>query len=147
MQQHTIVVGVDGSPASRAALRWATKVAATTKDFSVAAVAVQRRVPALLPATSMALLPHGRTPVAEPSTRADRLHTIVVQAGDQRMVTEFLLTGDPAEELTHMAGPGDLLVVGRHGALTPMAIGSVTTGCLRRARCPVVVVPPGPEEE
>jgi nucleotide-binding universal stress UspA family protein len=139
--QRTIVVGVDGSPASRAALRWAMDMA-ETQDVSVTAVAVQRRAPAFMPATSMALLPHGTAPETAPETRAERLHTLVEQTGHHE-VTEQLITGDPARELTRMTRPNDLLVVGSHGALTAMSslLGSVTMACLRHARCPVVVVP------
>ncbi|GAB3899685.1 universal stress protein [Kibdelosporangium lantanae] len=136
-----IIVGIDGSPASGAALRWATSVAAGM-HATVSAVTVQRRTPAFLPATSMALLPHGTLPERSPATRAERLHAVVVESGDQD-VAEYLLTGDPARELVRMAGPDDLIVVGSHGALTPASamLGSVTAACLRHARCPVVVIP------
>ncbi|RSM85212.1 universal stress protein [Kibdelosporangium aridum] len=142
-QQRIIVVGVDGSPASRAALRWALDLAAT-QDFQVEAVAVQRRMPAFVPATSMALLPHGTFPETPPETRAERLHAVVEATGDHRApVIELLVTGDPVRELTQLAGPGDLLVVGSHDAFTAATalLGSVTMGCLRHARCPVVIVP------
>ncbi|GAB3887601.1 universal stress protein [Kibdelosporangium lantanae] len=141
MSTRNIIVGIDGSLASRAALRWAIGVAAGLRA-TVAAVAVQRRTPAFLPATSMALLPHGSVPERPGATRAERLHAVVTESGGQD-VAEYLLTGDPARELTRMAGPDDLIVVGAHGALTPASamLGSVTSACLRHARCPVVVIP------
>ncbi|MCE7004620.1 universal stress protein [Kibdelosporangium philippinense] len=142
-QPRTIVVGVDGSPASRTALQWALNLAAT-QDFHVTAVAVQRRSPAFVPATSMALLPHGTFPEPSMETRAERLHSVVEAAGDHHAtVTELLLTGEPARELTQLAGLDDLLVVGSHGAITTATalLGSITMGCLRHARCPVVIVP------
>lgn len=130
----TIIVGVDGSPASHAALRWAASVA-SAQDCEIAAVAVQPRTPAFMPAASMALLPYGKAPEPQPAARAQRLHALVEQAGAGH-VTEHLLTGDPARELTRLARPGDLLVIGR-GSL----IGSVARACVRHAQCPVVVVP------
>ena len=136
MKTPNIIVGIDGSPASRAALQWATNVAAGM-HATVSAVAVERRTSAFLPATSMALLPHGTVPERSEVTRAERLHAVVAETGGQD-VAEYLLTGDPARELTRMAGPDDMIVVGAHGALTPVSamLGSVTSACLRHAHCP-----------
>ena len=141
MKTRTIIVGIDGSPASRVALRWATNIA-PCMHATVAAVTVQLRTPAFLPATSMALLPHGTLPERPGMTRAERLHTVIDDVGAQD-VAEYLLTGDPARELTRMAGPDDMIVLGSHGAMTPVSamLGSVTSACIRHARCPVVVIP------
>ncbi|MBP2328768.1 nucleotide-binding universal stress UspA family protein [Kibdelosporangium banguiense] len=137
-QQRTVVVGVAGSPASRAALHWAMDLA-SAQGFHVAAVAVQRRIPAFMPASSMALHPYGSPPQPTQAARAEQLHSIVGKHNDN--VSEHLLSGEPARELTRMAGPGDLLVIGRGGLLS-----GVTMACVRHARCPVVVVLAGKKE-
>ena len=80
-----IVVGVDGSAASKAALRWAI-AEATRRDCVVRAVAVSP-TPELMPATSLAMEPRGmRFPVHDPAENARRLatlpdHTIVMHPG------------------------------------------------------------------
>lgn len=59
-------------------------------------------------------------------------------------------TGDPGIALTGIAcEPGDLLVVGSKSGLTLRTLvhGSVSSYCLRHARCPVVVVRVGSHPE
>lgn len=59
-------------------------------------------------------------------------------------------TGDPGLALTDIAGePGDLLVVGSKSGLTLRTVvhGSVSSYCLRHARCPVVVIRVGSHPE
>ncbi|TCO61958.1 universal stress protein [Actinocrispum wychmicini] len=94
MKTQKIIVGVDGSPASHAALRWATDLAATTGAV-VAAVDVQRRTPALMPAASMALLPYGTPPETPRETRAERLHAIVAENGVLGSVTQACVRHAP----------------------------------------------------
>ena len=66
-------------------------------------------------------------------------------AGTGLDVTALQIRGSTAEKIlleaaTHEAG---LIVMGSHGhgALYELLVGSVTTGVLRAARCPVVIVP------
>ncbi|OQO93842.1 universal stress protein [Saccharomonospora piscinae] len=144
-----IVVGIDGSATAELALRWAVTDAAD-RGGAVEAVAV-REPDALLPGTSYTFQPRGRRPVTDDSgTRAYLRAAIaavaaaVPHAGDVP-VTETVRAGDPAGELITASERADLLVVGSHrrGALSEMLLGSVSASCVRRARCPVVVVPAG----
>ena len=52
--------------------------------------------------------------------------------------------GLPAAEVCRSARPGDIIVCGTHGRglLGRMVLGSVSTRILRRAPCPVLVIPP-----
>jgi nucleotide-binding universal stress UspA family protein len=60
-------------------------------------------------------------------------------------VTAFHLQGAMAERICEQANThgADLIVMGSHGhgALYNLLIGSVTSGVLKEARCPVLVVP------
>lgn len=140
----TIVVGVDGSPQSDAALRWALAEASAKQD-TVRAVLVRARDD-LLPGTSFAMQPHGRRPAGPDEDYAALLHTTVQKATASLQkappIVEIVVDGDPATELVKQSGDGDLLVVGSHGArlLTEVLVGSVATSCVRHARCPVVVI-------
>lgn len=139
-----IVVGVDGSPQSEAALRWAIQEAVPERD-EVRAVLVRVRDD-LLPGTSYAMQPHGRRPVGPSPEYAELLRTTVHRAlqGHQvpPTVTEAVADGDPATELVKEAKDADLLVVGSHGArpITEVLLGSATVHCVRHAHCPVVVI-------
>lgn len=140
-----IVVGVDGSPAGTAALRWAVRDA-TRQHGRVRAVSV-RYAPELMPATSLALQPHGtRVPEPDSVQREAWLHELIATATagveNPAPVEAVSLVGDPETELT-TAADADLLVVGGHGqgALAEVFLGSVAAGSVRHAECPVVVIP------
>ncbi|KAA9160216.1 universal stress protein [Amycolatopsis acidicola] len=140
-----IVVGVDGSPQSEAALRWALGEAVPERD-EVRAVLVRARDD-LLPGTSYAIQPHGRRPVGPAPEYADLLHSTVRGAlrtmENPPEASETLTDGDPATELVKEAKDADLLVVGSHGSrpIAEILVGSVATRCVRHAHCPVVVIP------
>lgn len=141
-----IVVGVDGSPAGTAALRWAVKNA-TRQHGRVRAVSV-RYAPELMPATSFALEPHGtRAPEMDAGQREAWLRDLIASASagidDPAPVEVLSLVGDPETELTRAAAGADLLVVGGHGQgpLAEVFLGSVAAGSVRHAECPVVVIP------
>jgi len=52
--------------------------------------------------------------------------------------------GDPRKEIARRAGDCELIVMGTHGrsGLSHALLGSVTEATVRKATCPVVVVPP-----
>ncbi|NKQ51820.1 universal stress protein [Amycolatopsis sp. K13G38] len=142
--QRKIIVGVDGSPQSEAALRWAV-AEATQEGDEVRAVLVRAR-DELLPGTSYAIQPHGRRPVSRDEDYAGLLHSTVGKVLEHLEktphVTEIVTDGDPATELIKESTYADLLVLGSHGArmISELLLGSVTTQCVRHAPCPVVVI-------
>ncbi|MTD59606.1 universal stress protein [Amycolatopsis pithecellobii] len=139
-----IIVGVDGSTQSEAALRWAIDEA-RTDGAQVRAVLVRSRED-LLPGTSYSMQAHGRRPVGEDEDYAHLLRATVEKSlSDKENLPEIhgvVTDGDPATELIKESGDADLLVVGSHGArmLTELLLGSVATQCVRHAHCPVVVL-------
>jgi nucleotide-binding universal stress UspA family protein len=141
-----IVVGVDGSPAGDAALKWAV-TEATQRHGTVRAVSV-RQPPQLMPAASYALEPHGtRQPERDDIEWArwlrDRIDNARTGVDDPAHVTAIMLLGDPAAELHRVAEDADLLVVGGHGQgpLAEVFLGSVAAASVRHAPCPIVVIP------
>ena len=129
-----IVVGVDGSPGSRMALRWAVGHAELIGATVHAVLAWQ------LPET------HSYT---SRDTEADARVTLdtAIDAAlgpDQRArVTAQVAPGRPGHVLVDASSGAQLLVVGSHGHgdLVGRLIGSVSQYCVTHARCPVVVVP------
>jgi nucleotide-binding universal stress UspA family protein len=142
--QNPIVVGVDGSAASVAALRWAITRA---KAEHTTVTAVEVRPPSrLLPGAAYAVQPYGSAPPAE--RLHTRLHDTVVatvaMVADPPEIAELRLQGDPGVELTRAATEhGGMLVLGYHphSRVTEFLLGRVTGECLRHSRLPVVLVP------
>jgi nucleotide-binding universal stress UspA family protein len=64
-------------------------------------------------------------------------------------VTETLLKGDPQALLARESGQLDLLVVGSRGfgPLRAVLLGSVSSGLVRSAESPLVVVPRGSDAD
>ncbi|MDO8362539.1 MAG: universal stress protein [Actinomycetota bacterium] len=136
-----IVVGVDGSDDSLAALMWATEEALRTGAELV--------------------LVHGwvypyvgtRTGISEPrdEMRLDAMRTLeasALRAGEvapavrcQSIITEE----SPAKAIIDAAADADLVVVGSrgHGGFTALLLGSVSRTVVQHSPCPVVVVRPG----
>jgi nucleotide-binding universal stress UspA family protein len=137
--ERRIVVGVDGSPGSDAALRWALEHAAA---FGAELVAVHCWTPPLaheedLPAPEAAALEHDFAAVLDAA-----LARATAEAPDVA-VERVLSRGDPAEVLTGLATGAALLVLGSRGSSghTGLALGSVSRRATDRATCPLVIVP------
>lgn len=132
-----IVVGVDGSPSSREALRWAARQAELT-GATLRAVEVWH-----LPNT------YGMAPDypdidfgADVRTELEGILGEVMKDHPDVAVTPVVVEGHPAWVLVEQSQDADLLVVGSHGrgAFTGMLLGSVSQHCVQQAACPVVVV-------
>ncbi|MDX8034956.1 universal stress protein [Lentzea sp. BCCO 10_0856] len=144
MRTPVIVVGVDGSAQSTAALQWALEES-TRRGARVEAVLAYYHEPVFVPATSMGLHPYGERPQRHP---AQELHANVQLARaalpNAPDVTEVVEVGDAADHLVEATRHAELLVIGTrgHGPVVGAVLGSVAAKCLRHAECPVVVIPP-----
>ncbi len=137
-----VVVGVDGSEGSVAALRWAVRYGAAT-GTPVRAVLVWHYP------TVAAQEPVGHAPEEinqevqgeEVGILREAIAKAAPDAPDAD-VHGAVVYGHPAEALIKESGRADLLVVGRrgHGGFLGMHIGSVSQHCVTSAECPVVVV-------
>ncbi|MQS16911.1 universal stress protein [Streptomyces kaniharaensis] len=133
-----VVVGVDGSPSSHAALRWAVRHAKLIGG-------VVDAVGAWEPPSHFGW----SAPVVDMSydkDLAERRFTDELQAvlGADRPVEvrQTMVMGDPSDVLLDAAQGAELLVVGSHGhtGFTRALLGSVSTRCAQHATCPVVIV-------
>ena len=133
-----IVVGVDGSPGSDAALRWAAEHAPA---FGARLVAVH----------CWSLPLHGTDGEPPEEVAAlERDFAAVLDAAVERVTTttpgveveKVLSRGEPAEVLTDLAAGAELLVLGSRGTSghTGVVLGSVSRRATDRASCPVVLV-------
>ena len=137
-----IVVGVDGSDHSSAALRWALRQAVLT-SAPVEAVACWHGSPMVGAFAPEAYVDIDLAGPTEEVTRAavDAAVAAVPGAADVS-VDVRVLQGYPAVLLLRAAEGADLLVVGSrgHGELSGMLLGSVGLHCATHAPCPVLIV-------
>lgn len=128
------MVGVDGSAASAAALRWGVAEAERLR----------------LPVEAVFAVPEERQDEAaiDPAALLSALVHTAVPAGRHRRqpLSHRVLRGEPASVLTEQSDRACFLVIGRRRGRDPLRT-STTARCLRGAACPVAVVPanvPGP---
>ncbi|WP_306191526.1 universal stress protein [Streptomyces sp. MK5] len=133
-----VVVGVDGSPSSYAALRWAAGYARLV-DGVVEAIHAWE-TPSVVGWTGPAIDPEfdlqqGRERFAEELRE-------VFAAGRPAHLEEHVVEGDPSEVLIRASEGAELLVVGGRGrgGFARAMLGSVSQRCAQHAACPVVVV-------
>jgi nucleotide-binding universal stress UspA family protein len=137
-----IVVGVDGSPSSREALRWAVRRATFTGGTVDAVMAWQ--IPVMVPSYGWA--PIGVEEAVDFEAEAKKTIEAViseeVEPADQHLVTSHVVNGHPAQVLLDAASGADLLIVGTrgHGAFAEALLGSVGQYCVHHARCPVLIM-------
>ncbi len=137
-----IVVGVDGSASSLAALCWAVHQAELTGGTVDAIVAW--RLP-------VSMTGYGLAPVAmsdcsdmeQIAKRAlDESISKVVGPGGGPPMRSLVVQGFPAQVLLNASADADLLVLGSrgHGGFVGTLLGSAGQHCVRHAHCPVVIV-------
>jgi nucleotide-binding universal stress UspA family protein len=136
-----IVVGVDGSPGSRAALRWAHKEAQLRRTALEAVTVWQFPVMTSLPAFGAMPPPEDLSQEAGESLLAI-LDEEEVSSTAEVPVTTVVTEGAAAPALLDASEGADLLVVGSrgHGGFSGLLLGSVSQQCATHGRCPVVVV-------
>ena len=138
--QQRVVVGVDGSAESVAALGWAAR-------YAQQAGATVRAVLAWHYPGAVGGPPIEVSPLRHETERQmqDRLGEAVAQVypgpaqGDVEAKVSY---GHPAEVLIGESRDADLLVVGHrgHGGFPGMHLGSVSIHCVNHSECPVTVV-------
>jgi nucleotide-binding universal stress UspA family protein len=137
-----IVVGVDGSPASSAALRWAVNEAEVTGDSVLAVIAWQYPVAAGGYGWAPVAMDDGidMQAIAE-KTLAEAVDQ-VAKPGSAVMIEQRVVEGYAPGVLLDAAAGADLLVVGSrgHGTFADALLGSVSQHCAHHAKCPVVIV-------
>jgi nucleotide-binding universal stress UspA family protein len=138
-----IVVGVDGSPSSRAALRWAANQAALTGGTVDAVMARQ-------PGETDVIGGFGQTPAEVDDEKVtataaqqalDAIISEEVRADDRSRVTARVFSGHPATALLQASDGAELVAVGQRGlgTFTGSLLGSVSQYLVHHANCPVLI--------
>ncbi|WP_338674851.1 universal stress protein [Streptomyces sp. SCSIO 30461] len=136
-----VVVGVDGSPSSYAALRWAVRHAGLIGGTVEAIGAYE--VPGAhgwsAPAVDADLDQENAS-----AALADELRKVLGSIGStgNTRVDHHLTRGNPVEVLLAASDGAELLVVGSRGrgGFARMLLGSVSQQVAQHAKCPVVIV-------
>ncbi len=132
-----IVVGVDGSPSSVAALTWAVRQAGLTGCVVDAIHAWQYPVSYgwaySEPEPQLSVLASESLEKAIAQAR---------QADESVEIRAHVVEQSPAQALLAASEGAELLVVGSrgHGGFTGMMLGSVSQHCVHHAPCPVLVI-------
>jgi nucleotide-binding universal stress UspA family protein len=130
-----VVVGVDGSAAAAAALRWAAVEAGRRREAL--------RIVSAWQEAGLAERPPGAAALAEEAAMRvqDALDALLRDHGCPHRVGIVTPRGNPGEMLVHQARNAALLVLGTSSSDNP---GRTATYCLQYASCPVVFVPARP---
>lgn len=136
-----VVVGIDGSPASLAALRWALEsLPASARIHAIQAIPPYRE--------GLLALDHNVMDRLVEATQVSLDETVtqaVTESGTpNRAIATTVVVENARYALTKPAFDADMIVVGARGnrlaARTPL-LGSTSDHVVRRASCPVVVIP------
>lgn len=138
LDHRPVVVGVDGSPSSKAALAWAARFA-TMADVPLTVIAAWRYPPNYGWSPPF---PEEWNPETDARTMLDHEVKEVLGSEPGITLTTLVLEGPPAQVLTESSSAASLIVVGSRGRgeFAGMLLGSVSEFLTAHAHCPVVVV-------
>jgi nucleotide-binding universal stress UspA family protein len=141
-QWKRILVGVDGSPASRTALEWAGDEA-VHHGSELVVLTAWLPIPPPLAGTSSTYPMHGVTNPKE-AAKEQLMETIRDVLGEDPpvLVHPQIKEGNAAKVLIELSEEADVIVVGSHGegGFAGMLLGSVSQHVVAHANCTVVVV-------
>jgi len=137
-----VVVGVDGSPASERALRWAVDRARSTGQPVEAVIAWDSPLSSGIPVN------YGAAQISAVDWEANARLVLreslghVLDDEEAAQVRTHVVQGHPARVLLDAAAGADQLVVGSrgHGGFAGMLLGSVSQHLIAHAPCPVTVI-------
>jgi len=132
-----VVVGVDGSEHGRRALRWALEEAKLRHLGCLVVHAWHYSSAAANPYLGMPI------PEVESAAREVLEQELALTKGCGVAVEGRLVEMTAADALVEASDGAELLIVGSRGrgGFAAAVLGSVSTACVRHAKCPVVVVP------
>jgi nucleotide-binding universal stress UspA family protein len=132
-----IVVGVDGSEPSKAALRWALRETKVTGGTIDAIIAWQYPT-----GTGLGSLPTDWDPAADAATVLNQTVDEVFADGRPEGLRLLVEEGNASKRLLDASADAELLIVGSrgHGGFVGLLIGSVSATCAEHASCPVLVM-------
>lgn len=139
-----VVVGVDGSAPSRVAVDWAARAAGLrrvplTLAYVLPGATVQSWIQVPLPT---AFLEDEQEAARQALTDARGVVEAALAGVDGVRLDEKILSGQPVQALADLSKDADMLVVGSRGLgkWERRLLGSVSSGVVQHAHCPVAVV-------
>lgn len=138
---HGIVVGADGSPAAELAVDWAARDA-LSRGLPLTIVHVLPTAEASLwldvPITGDYLEAHERK---GRKILSEAVRIAVLAAGEKLVITQLAVSGHAVPTLVDLSMDATMVVVGSRGlgAISGALLGSVSSGLLHHAHCPVTV--------
>ena len=143
VNRHRIVVGVDGSPASNAAVCWAARDAAMRNVPLTLVHAYNTYVPTFpqIPLSAGVALfqeEDGRQVLEQ----AVKIAEDAVKADQNIAIASELKSSPPVPTMVDLSEDAEMVVVGSNGrgAVGRVLLGSVSSGVVRHAKCPVAVI-------
>jgi nucleotide-binding universal stress UspA family protein len=142
-RQHQVVVGLDGSANSAAAVAWALDYLDRSGGGELRVVMTWNYAPTL----SVGYAVGGSVPPAEAMEEATEaaLEELLADLTVPASVTvkKVVHEGSAARVLINEGESADMIVLGKrgHGGFLGLLLGSVATQVVNHAPCPVVVVP------
>lgn len=141
-----IIVGADGSAASKEALRWAIEEG-RLRNTTVRAVFAWEAPPVMSSADPF-FVGVGQEPLLIDPWDMEKLaetrlaNAVAEVSPDPGAVEQAVVRGHAADRLVEEAKDAELLVVGAHGhgGIGQRLLGSVSQACAHHATCPVVIV-------
>ena len=137
-----VVAGVDGSPSSTMAVRWAAREA-TMRNVGLTLVHVSNP-PAVWPAAPIpaAIYQRHREEARKVLADAIKVAEDSVADGNRPEIDSELVVAAPVPTLIDLSKEAHMVVVGCRGqdALQRTLLGSVSTGLIHHAHCPVAVI-------
>jgi nucleotide-binding universal stress UspA family protein len=145
-KRYGIIVGIDGSPESFAAVNWAAHDAAL-RGFPLTVVHVESPSAAtwsqapVLEESAGEQQAEGHSLLAHASTIA---RDAIADTAQVHITGELLSSASPVPTLVEQSKDAELIVVGSRGrgALSRSILGSVSAGLIRHAHCPVALIRP-----
>jgi nucleotide-binding universal stress UspA family protein len=135
--QQPIVVGIDGSENSLAALRWALREGvATGAQVEVVHCWTAQTL------TDVVFVPDRELQTASICMLTNEVQAALSKCPNPPVTTQISLPGNPATALIRHAANARMLVLGvrQTTAMRDLAYGSVASSCRKHASCPVVTV-------
>ncbi len=140
-----IVVGVDGSEHSLAALRWAMEEAAL-RNSTVLAISAWTYPVVIADGMAGGAYVGALDPNELATAARSNLDAAVTSAfpdpAARANIELMVVEGSPGRALVEASKDADLLVVGSrgHGGFANLLLGSVSSQCVHHAHCPVTVI-------
>ncbi len=147
MTSSGILVGVDGSEFSDAAVRWAAREAGLRREAVTLMTVLERKQPYIVTYDADAMLESRQSQHDEGDRILAAARQIVEDAagdlGLHRVQTQFLFA-HPLWSLINASWDARMVVVGCRGrsALERLTLGSISSGLAHHSHCPVAVVHP-----